>query len=352
MGDGYIRLHRKTLEWRWFKDSNTVHVFLYCLLRANWMDGVFEGLMVKRGQLVTSLPTIAESTGLSIQNVRTALNHLRSTGEISDKAYSKYRVISVLNYEKYQDVNGRIISNQQYADKEAEKEVQSKYKLSTNLVQSKYKVSTHFSTDKPTGELTGGDGQENGLDTGFYSNDEITANSQLTGNQQATNRQLTGNQQATNSNIINIINKRKKEEKEEKEIYIESGVSDDTPASEKNVRKKAPSKTKAEKNLDLLTKALEAYSFSDTLVAKLSDWMRYKGDEKKDEYKVTGMKAFLSEVNNKIHEYGEQPVLNVINLSMANGWKGIIWDRIQTRQNSHGTSYFDFMREEVYGGAP
>ena len=106
---GYIKLYRKMVEWKWFKDSFTVHVFLYLLLSANWKDVEVCDLVVKRGQILTSQSKIAETLGISRQNVRTALNHLKSTNELTieltNGLTNKAMLITVENYEKYQADN-------------------------------------------------------------------------------------------------------------------------------------------------------------------------------------------------------------------------------------------------------
>ena len=105
MKAGFILLYRQITEWEWYQNPNTFRVFLHCLLMANFADGRFEGQDIKRGQFVTSLPSLSKQTRLSIQQVRTALDHLKSTGEITDKAYPKYRVITVVKYDEYQQDN-------------------------------------------------------------------------------------------------------------------------------------------------------------------------------------------------------------------------------------------------------
>ena len=77
----FIKLNRKILEWGWFSDVCTRDVFIYCLLKANWKPGKWHGIEYKRGEFITSLPTISEDLGFSMMNVRTALKHLKSTGE-------------------------------------------------------------------------------------------------------------------------------------------------------------------------------------------------------------------------------------------------------------------------------
>lgn len=107
---GFILLHRKITEWEWYQNPNTFRVFLHCLLMANYSDGRFEGRDVKRGQFVTSLPKLSVQTKLSVQQVRTALKHLISTGEITDEGTSQYRVITIVKYDEYQKDNRQINS--------------------------------------------------------------------------------------------------------------------------------------------------------------------------------------------------------------------------------------------------
>lgn len=107
MGEAFIKLHRKMLDWEWYKDTNTFALFIHCLLIANWKDGRFMGRAIPRGSFVSSYPQLAQQTNMSIQNVRTALNHLKSTGELTVKTTSKFSVFTVVNYNRYQDVNSQ-----------------------------------------------------------------------------------------------------------------------------------------------------------------------------------------------------------------------------------------------------
>jgi hypothetical protein len=99
---GYIRLDRKILEWEWYSDKNTKDVFIHCLLKANWKEGKFQGKKVERGSFITSISTLANECGLSPRSTRTALEHLKTTGELTIKSNNKYSVITVTNYDYYQ----------------------------------------------------------------------------------------------------------------------------------------------------------------------------------------------------------------------------------------------------------
>lgn len=117
------------LDWEWFKDINTCYLFFYFLLRANWTDGNFRGMKVKRGSFITSLQHISNDTGLSIQQIRTSISKLKSTCEITSKATSKFTIISIVKYNDYQETleknnkqnnkhsNIKITNNQQQYNK-------------------------------------------------------------------------------------------------------------------------------------------------------------------------------------------------------------------------------------------
>lgn len=99
----YLKLHRKMLNWGWYSDINTKVVFLHCLLKANYLPGEWHGVKYEVGEFITSLETLANETGLTISQVRTALNHLKLTGEIASKPQGKCRIITVNNWCEYQD---------------------------------------------------------------------------------------------------------------------------------------------------------------------------------------------------------------------------------------------------------
>ena len=103
--NGHIKLHRSVLDWEWWDDINTFRLFVTILLLANWKGKKWHGKTIRRGQLWTSIPTLSEKSGLTIQQTRTALNHLKSTGEITDKPTRDGRLITVVNYGKYQAVD-------------------------------------------------------------------------------------------------------------------------------------------------------------------------------------------------------------------------------------------------------
>lgn len=119
---GHIKIDRRILEWEWYKDLNTCRLFFHLLLRANWKDGRFQGMEIPRGSLVTSYNNLAAETGLSVKNVRTALKHLETTGEVAVNRHPKFSVVTVNNYNLYQSdgtINGsQVADNRQTTGKQ------------------------------------------------------------------------------------------------------------------------------------------------------------------------------------------------------------------------------------------
>lgn len=103
--NGWIKLYRKLLNWEWSDDPNTGWLFMICLMSANHIDNKWHGLIIKKGSFLTSQPHLAKKTGLSVMQVRTSLNKLKLTGELTVKTTNKYTVISIQNWNKYQQDN-------------------------------------------------------------------------------------------------------------------------------------------------------------------------------------------------------------------------------------------------------
>lgn len=107
MQQGYISLHRKLLTWEWFTDINVCHLFIYCLLRANYKPTKWRGYEIKRGEFISSLNHISVDTGLSVQQVRTALDKLKKSDVLTKKQQGSNTLISIKNYSQYQENNKR-----------------------------------------------------------------------------------------------------------------------------------------------------------------------------------------------------------------------------------------------------
>lgn len=96
-------------------------------------------------------------------------------------------------------------------------------------------------------------------------------------------------------------------------------------------KKEKENKSVRETTHTLFVRLLPDYLLSDSLQAKMGEWVKYK-TERKEPYKEQGMKSLLRQVENKAIQYGDDAVCSLIDECMANNWKGIIFDRLQQSQ--------------------
>ena len=99
---GWIKAHRALCDWEWYKDANTFRVFMHLLLNANYEPTRYMGVPIPKGALPTGRNSIASALGITPDKVRTALEHLHSTNEITQQVFPKFSVITIANWDSYQ----------------------------------------------------------------------------------------------------------------------------------------------------------------------------------------------------------------------------------------------------------
>lgn len=105
MKQGFIKIDRQILEWRYHDCYYAFTIWMHILLLANWTDGYFKGNPIKRGELVTSINNLMLVTGIKSDNtIRKWLKVFESEDMISLKSTNKYTHINIVNYDKFQDV--------------------------------------------------------------------------------------------------------------------------------------------------------------------------------------------------------------------------------------------------------
>ena len=102
--NGFIKIDRQIIEWEHFKDHKTFKLFIVLLLLAAYEDTTApDGTELKRGQVLTSLKRLSEISGLTVKEIRARLWTMERTKETANLSSSKNRIITVLNYDKYQN---------------------------------------------------------------------------------------------------------------------------------------------------------------------------------------------------------------------------------------------------------
>lgn len=143
----FIKLDRNIQNWRWYQCPNTFRVFVHILLNANVETHDFMNTTIHRGEMATSYAKLGDALNLTGQQVRTAISHLKSTEEITVKQHSKFLIISVLNYAKYQD---KLTVNQQADNRQI---TPNQHSLNSQLTVNQQAVNSQLTTIKECKEV-------------------------------------------------------------------------------------------------------------------------------------------------------------------------------------------------------
>ena len=112
----FIKIDRKILKWEWWSDINTFRLFFYMLVSAYWKDGNYKGVEVKRGSFPSSISELSRETNLSAMEIRTALKHLQSTGEVTTNQQAT-------NKQDNTNLTSNLTENQQATNTQLNKQV-------------------------------------------------------------------------------------------------------------------------------------------------------------------------------------------------------------------------------------
>lgn len=153
-------MFRRFLEWEWYDQTSMVRLFLHILLKANYEDKKWHGVVIKRGQLVTSFANLSAETGLSLQVVRSCLDKLQRTGEVNKQSTSQYTIITVCKYADYQHIedveqqtnNIKITSEQQASNKRVTNEQQQHKNIRKKEYKNIYTLSNERESDAVASE--------------------------------------------------------------------------------------------------------------------------------------------------------------------------------------------------------
>lgn len=88
--EGYIILHKKLLEWQYYKNTNMVRLLLHLLLIAD-----------EEGKIVTTQTQLATDTGLSIKVVRSCIDKLESGRLMGRLRAGNNLVLTICEYDNY-----------------------------------------------------------------------------------------------------------------------------------------------------------------------------------------------------------------------------------------------------------
>jgi hypothetical protein len=133
---GWIKVYRSFINWEWYDSSEMVHLFLHLILKASRRESKWRGLTIEKGQLITGRKRLAQELNMTEQKIRTYLQRLVDTEEITIKATNKFSVITICNYANYQQAPDVINqqNNQEITNKEpTNNHIQKVKKLRSNI---------------------------------------------------------------------------------------------------------------------------------------------------------------------------------------------------------------------------
>jgi hypothetical protein len=100
--NGWIKIHRKLLEWEWADEPDMVALWIHLLLNANFEETKWHGMSIPRGAFLTTQSELCHKTGLSRRSLRTCLDRLKSTNEVTIETTKLYSIITICKYDSYQ----------------------------------------------------------------------------------------------------------------------------------------------------------------------------------------------------------------------------------------------------------
>jgi len=108
MHEGHIRLFRRLRKSPYYTDSQYVHLWIHLIMSANWsakrvkIKGSENFVDLLPGQFLTSRDALSQETGINSSKVERILKAFKSEQQIEQQTFTKYRVISILNWHRYQ----------------------------------------------------------------------------------------------------------------------------------------------------------------------------------------------------------------------------------------------------------
>lgn len=88
---------KRLLGFEWYGNTNMVRLFLHLLLKAK-EEGNGD---IGRGSLLTCIPRLSAETGLTVKQVRVALEGLKKGGIVGRMRAGKMTIITVCDYDSY-----------------------------------------------------------------------------------------------------------------------------------------------------------------------------------------------------------------------------------------------------------
>ena len=103
MDGSWLKLYRSIIDTSFWHDDWLVRLWIWCLVKANYVDANWRGVLVRRGEFITGRNRAAEELGVSPSKWMRGIAKLVEYGCIEYRPDNNWTRISVCNYSTYQD---------------------------------------------------------------------------------------------------------------------------------------------------------------------------------------------------------------------------------------------------------
>lgn len=109
--NGFIKIPRDFLEWEWWGRMPHHLLFEWLLIMAQPSDRRINGVVVRRGSVLTTWSEMQRAVGCSTGSLSRALRDFSECGEIIVRTERRNTLITICHYENYNGNNGTIWSD-------------------------------------------------------------------------------------------------------------------------------------------------------------------------------------------------------------------------------------------------
>jgi hypothetical protein len=103
---GYVKIYRSLWEKGYANKSDYVSLWVYLISHSNYCEKeVFinrQIITLKPGQFITGRSKLSKDTGVSETTIERVLKCFENEHQIGQQTFSKFRIITILNWDKYQ----------------------------------------------------------------------------------------------------------------------------------------------------------------------------------------------------------------------------------------------------------
>jgi len=106
--NGYVKMHRSLMDKGYYLKSEYVHLWLHLIYKATYTqrEFMFNGNIeiLQPGQFITSRSKLSIETGIEESKIERILNTFKSEQQIEQVNRNKFRIISILKWNTYQNI--------------------------------------------------------------------------------------------------------------------------------------------------------------------------------------------------------------------------------------------------------